>query len=114
MRWALDNGYNDDLTIDRINNDGDYEPSNCKWSTQKEQSQNKTHKRNSLGHIGIRRVYRPKGKIRGYKATAYINGKETYLGFSTTLEGAITIREKYDALHCGRHSKSEGEARSKA
>ena len=31
--WALANGYQDDLTIDRINNDGNYTPSNCQWIT---------------------------------------------------------------------------------
>ena len=31
--WALANGYSDNLTIDRINNDGNYEPSNCQWIT---------------------------------------------------------------------------------
>lgn len=40
--WALSNGYKEGLTIDRINVDGNYEPSNCKWSTQKEQQNNKT------------------------------------------------------------------------
>lgn len=39
--WALNNGYSGNLTIDRINNNGNYEPSNCKWSTDKEQSNNK-------------------------------------------------------------------------
>jgi hypothetical protein len=29
--WALLNGYSDDLTLDRKDNDGDYEPSNCRW-----------------------------------------------------------------------------------
>ena len=32
-KWALESGYNDSLTIDRINNKGDYEPSNCQWIT---------------------------------------------------------------------------------
>lgn len=40
-RWALENGYQDDLTIDRIDNDGDYEPNNCRWISQAEQCRNK-------------------------------------------------------------------------
>ena len=39
--WAMNNGYRDDLTIDRINVDGDYEPNNCRWATNEEQSNNR-------------------------------------------------------------------------
>ena len=39
--WALANGYSDELTIDRIDNNGNYEPNNCRWVTVKEQGSNK-------------------------------------------------------------------------
>ena len=43
--WALQNGYRDDLTIDRINNDGNYEPSNCRWVDIVVQANNKSSNR---------------------------------------------------------------------
>ena len=41
MNWAMANGYSDELTIDRIDVNGNYEPSNCRWITNKEQQLNK-------------------------------------------------------------------------
>lgn len=41
IEWSLENGVKDGLSIDRINPSGDYEPSNCRWATTRQQSLNR-------------------------------------------------------------------------
>lgn len=42
-KWAISNGYSEELTLDRIDNEKDYCPENCRWATPKSQSNHKTN-----------------------------------------------------------------------
>lgn len=57
FEWALNNGYEDNLTIERIDVNGNYCPENCKWIPMHEQYKNKQSNANKLPA-----PYQPKGE----------------------------------------------------
>ncbi len=89
--WALKNGYEDHLTIDREDNDGNYGPDNCRWVERTVQAVNKKYSdhRNKLRTRGVRAT-----RFNTFIAMISINGKDTYLGAFKTLEEASTAYEK--------------------
>ena len=87
--WSILNGYEEDkgLSIDRIDNAGNYEPSNCRWTTSIIQNRNqRIRKDNTSGYKGVS-YFKESNK---YKVVLTINKKKIYLGlFQTAEEGAI-------------------------
>lgn len=90
--WALKNGYKKGLSIDRINNDGNYCPENCRWVTQKEQTRN-TRRNNNLTLNGKTMCISDWAKKLGFKHPIAIN-KRLKRGWSVEMALSIPCGNK--------------------
>ena len=99
-KWAQSNGYSDDLTLDRKDPNGNYEPSNCRWSTKTVQARNTKvlGVNNTSGYKGVSLL---NGK---WRARIAINYKEHHLGVFTTAEEAALVYDSYILQHNLEHT----------
>lgn len=96
--WALNNGYSDELSIDRIDNTLGYSPKNCRWATRQEQQYNQHKKKQDNSTSKYRGLSRYKGGSK-WRCRIYIDGKETVLGyFINEKDAAIAYNNKLDEL----------------
>lgn len=88
MRWSMENGYDDSLSIDRIDVNGDYSPENCRWSNRSVQGFNKAGTKNPVGIRGV--TFERERNV--YYARICVNYKQINLGRYKNLDDAISAR----------------------
>jgi len=88
--WSMKNGYKDGLQIDRIDVNGDYEPSNCRWVAQYVNAQNKRKRKcNTSGYIGVAK------KWNKWSAMILDNGTLHRLGSFNDIKDAAIAYNNY-------------------
>ena len=87
--WSMKNGYQDDLQLDRINPNGNYEPSNCRWVTPTDNARNQNIRKDNVS--GVRGVNYDKRKNL-WVARITVDGKRIYLGRRKKFEDAEKLR----------------------
>lgn len=101
FKWAMNNGYRDGLILDRINPNGNYEPSNCRFVDASTSSQNTRLivARNKSGYRGV--VFSKKANK--WQASIHHNGKEQWLGYHTDKMDAVRAYDDYVIKHGTSH-----------
>ena len=89
--WAIANGFNENLEIERIDNDLGYSPSNCSWVTRSEQMLNRNKQSNTnFKYIGVNQISNG-----SWRAMLRSKGKQIHIGLFETEIDAVKARNDY-------------------
>lgn len=94
LAWAMENGYRDDLTLDRIDPYKGYSPDNCRWVSYTVQNRHLSQRKSTLGERNIRQV-----SPNSYAVRFNQNGKDIHLGCFRTIEAAREARDQWRSEH---------------
>ena len=87
--------FKEGLTIERMDNDGNYEPSNCTWATRSAQAINKRYKKSNVDINGVHK----RSENGKYRAYIMRDNKMYHLGTYNTVEEAFKIRKRAENLN---------------
>lgn len=100
--WSMQNGYDDSLTLDRIDNNKGYSPNNCRWVTHMENCHNRGARKDSTtGIAGVTIRILKSGKVK-YRVNITENYNKIYIGQYDTLEEAINSRKEAENKYWGK------------
>lgn len=91
MKWAMTHGYNDDLTLDRIDVNGNYEPNNCRWVDKCVQARNRRTR--STCKTGVAGVAKRSDRD-SYRVSIGVGGKKINIGNFKKFEDAVLARKQ--------------------